>query len=393
MARSRSVRTALAALSVLLAGCAPEFDKVSELQTLRVLAVQKEKPYARPGDTVNLSILWRDRSEKAREAPRPVQVVWLTGCENPPADLFFGCFAPRVLFTAGESEQCHSPDPPGPGLTACDNKIQITLSPTIADRPPSSDPTQPPYGLTYVFFAVCAGTIKDIATERANERDFPFGCFDNDGNRLGSDDFVAGYTSLYAYKDPLIADTNENPPVTGFIFKDRRVPVFCTDNLPVVPGEDPPPSCLNLPEGWKDTNNLRCSDTPPTGPEDMRIEVPCVPPCEDDGDEACPSHEFRPELGKPLADFPEPDAVSNLTRGRNIREQMWINYYAEKGGVESEVRLLNDAFAGVNEDFGTEFWAPKEEGPTVIWAVVHDNRGGMSWVGMPIWVKTPEATP
>jgi hypothetical protein len=70
---------------------------------------------------------------------------------------------------------------------------------------------------------------------------------------------------------------------------------------------------------------------------------------------------------------------------------MWINYYAEAGGVKSEVRLLNDAFKGVNEDFGTEFYAPKDKpennGMTVVWAVVHDNRGGVSWVGIPVKVE------
>lgn len=375
MARSHHAGSALVAFLILSSGCAPELEKVSEIKTLRVLAVQKERPYAKPGDTVNLSILWRDGSDKA---PRPVQVAWLTGCENPPGDLFFGCFAPKVLFTAGESEQCPSPDPPAPGLSTCDNKLQITLSPTITDRPPSLDPTQPPYGLTYVFFAVCAGTISDVP--QANERDFPFGCLDDNGNRLGADDFVAGYTSLYAYNDPLIADTNENPPLSGFFFKDKPVMTRCL-------GEQ----CLSTPSEWKDETKLHCDDAPDPG--NGSLAVPCVAPCEDDGEDSCPAHKFRPELAKPLADFPEPDVVSNLTRGRNIREQMWINYYAEKGAVKSEVRLLNDAFAGVNADFGTEFWAPKETGPTVIWAVVHDNRGGMSWVGMPILVRAPPSAP
>ena len=108
-------------------------------------------------------------------------------------------------------------DPP---LMACDNKVEVQISPTIADRPPPSDPTQPAYGLGYVFFAICAGEIKPISV--ANELDFPFGCFDEANNRLGPDDFVAGYTSIYVYK-PELAITNANPAVSGLVFRGAPV--------------------------------------------------------------------------------------------------------------------------------------------------------------------------
>ena len=34
--------------------CGAQFDPQSELQTLRILAVQKDKPYAKPGEDVEM---------------------------------------------------------------------------------------------------------------------------------------------------------------------------------------------------------------------------------------------------------------------------------------------------------------------------------------------------
>jgi hypothetical protein len=358
----------LAALAALALGCAPEFDRVSEIETLRILAVQKDQPYARPGELVNLSMLWRDGSDKAQ---RPISVLWLGGCFNPPGDLFYTCFAGLDPSSVSAKASVCPPDPPNPPeQPRCDNKFSFTMPETILNRPPPSDPTQPRYGLSYVFFAVCAGKLELRPVE--HERDFPIACLDESGNRLGPDDFVAGYTAVYAFD--LLADDgvrtpeqrvirNGNPAIDGFFFKDNEVTHRCLED-----------DCLNAPY-W---NGLPCG------------QVPCVPACEDDGDETCPPHKIRPKLVQSeaeLAAYPEQDLVSNATRGRNITEQMWINYYAEKGGVKSEVRLLNDAFEGVNDDYGTEFYAPKDPGMTVIWAVVHDNRGGMSWVGTPVLVQ------
>src|SRR5687768_11963671 len=183
----------LATLATLAAGCAPEFDRVSEIETLRILAVQKDKPYGNDGDPatpddgpVRLTMLWRDAPEKAG---RPIQLQWFSGCFNPPGDLFFSCFTPPLQFVPQPIVTC--PDPSG---QACNNGFTLEIPPDILDRPPSSDPTQPPYGLAYVFFALCAGELRFVTPQ--NERNFPYGCFDANDNRLGSDDFVAGYSAV-----------------------------------------------------------------------------------------------------------------------------------------------------------------------------------------------------
>src|SRR5688572_12864624 len=45
-------------------GCSDDFDPASRVVNLRVLAVQADKPFAKPGDTVQLSALFHDPKER-----------------------------------------------------------------------------------------------------------------------------------------------------------------------------------------------------------------------------------------------------------------------------------------------------------------------------------------
>jgi hypothetical protein len=267
------------------------------------------------------------------------------------------------------------------------------MPPNILERPPTSDETQPRarYGLAYVFFAVCAGKLEFAIGP--SERDFPFACRDESGNRLGPDAFVAGYTAVYAYA----TITNANPPVLGAFFKDQEVGPGCED--PQDPG-----ACLKFRCKNDECLDLRCVRGTDGMCRNLEQEwsqvpcgqIPCVPRCEDDGEDSCPAHKIRPKLVDSESELPGYPELDTADPGRSITEQMWINYYVERvpplaeqpgGAVKSEVRLLNDAFEGVNADYGTEFYAPKDPGLTILWSVVHDNRGGMSWVGMPVKVE------
>src|SRR6185369_16362433 len=49
---------------------------------------------------------------------------------------------------------------------------------------------------------------------------FPIGCFDPNGNQLGADSFVPGYTQVYVFDD---GRTNENPRVTKFLFDGKEL--------------------------------------------------------------------------------------------------------------------------------------------------------------------------
>ncbi len=348
-------RLACSIFAVALVGCGVEFDPPSEVKTLRVLGVQKTAPYAMPGEDVTLSMLWHDGSPKA---PRAVQVAWLSGCFNPPGDLYAGCaqsFA-EAGGAGGSGGTGGSAGIPGlpPGISVgLGNTFTFTMpADIISSRPPPSDSKLPAYGLAYVFFAVCAGELGPAATS-AQGATFPIGCFDAGGKPLGSDDFVAGYSAVYAYD----SIRNENPIITGFKFNGVTVTPSCQD-------ED----CLTVP-----------TQTPDCAGGD-----PCIDPCSDDGDPACPAYDITAVVDPASAEL---DEVSKIAYDRSVTEQLWVDYYVDRGGLKSPVKLVSDAQKGFNDDYSTEFYAPKKSGTLSIWAVVHDNRGGMSWVRTEVGVR------
>lgn len=325
-------------------GCGAEFDPPHELKTLRVLGVQKTVPYAKPGETVDMQMLWYDGS---KQAPRPVQVAWFAGCFNPLGDLYAGCF-----------EQFAGGGPPGPGglppgvQLGFGDDFSLTMpADIISSRPPPVDEKQPPYGLAYVFFAACAGKLGPPPEGEAIA--FPLACYGPGDELLGAEDFVAGYSAVYAFDDY----RNQNPIVAGFR----------------VAGQDAASNCIDG----------ACVGTPPPATLDCTT-APCVAACPDDGEDSCPEIAIQPIVDPASAEI---DQVSVDAYGKKYQEQMWIRYYVNRGGVKSDVRLLNDATDGWNEGYGTKLYAPKKPGPMSVWAVVHDNRGGQAWVRQEILVQ------
>jgi hypothetical protein len=328
-----------------LAGCGAEFDPPSQIKTLRVLAVQKDQPYAKPGENVQMRMLWHDGSKKA---PRPVQVWWFAGCYDPPGDLYQGCFESFAGFDPSAGSL-----PPGFKLGQGDRFDFDMPDTVITRRPPPSDPRQPPYGLAYVFFALCAGTLGP-APQGSDGPTFPIACYDADQQPLGGDDFVAGYSAVYAFDEY----RNENP------IMDAKFTVGGLEFAASCVGD----ACLDTPV--QDT--FECD------------KDPCIALCNDDGTQDCPDHHIKPSIDRASA---EVDQVSLDAYGEKFEEQMWVNYYVTRGGLKSEIRLLNDATAGWNDDYGTEFRAPKKTGVVSLWAVVHDNRGGVNWVRRDVLIK------
>lgn len=323
--------------------CAPEFDPPSEIEGLRVLAVQKDRPYARPGEDVTLTMLWHD----AAEEPRSPQILWLGGCRNPAGDLFAGCFEAFANLDVA-SARCE----PDSEVSVCvGSSFTFRMPDTIiSERPAPQDPRQPRYGLSYVFFAACAGHIGPAPGGDAAE--FPLACFEDEAftRRLGPDRFVAGYTAVYAYE----SIRNANPVVTGFQVEGTPIEPICIG-----------PECAAVAGAS-------------LGPVDCQSGVvPCVAACEDDGKDSCPKIEIQPIVDRGSV---EPDHISSNIESRDLDEQMWINYYVDGGSVASDVRHLNDALRGWNTGYGTDFRAPRKKGPVNVWAVVHDNRGGVEWV-------------
>lgn len=377
----------LASLAAL--GCGPEFEEQSTLTSLRVLGVRKDKPYAQPGDTVKLSMLYDDAAGLAADAApkkRDVLITWISGCENPNGDSYLGC-VPELAKTAAAITKAE------PGTDPCiiDGRRVCGIGPEysfqLSDKIVSGHPPPPDkstrYGLEYVFFIVCAGTLGPAPSGQQ----FPIACYSKSGKQLGADDFVVGYTAVYAYNaSDLINNPNTNPKVTGFSMGPHNVPVLCLDEACI--REELPSSGLVPDAGAGDASGDAGSDAAveggappaeggiPGGPDADPCADPdaatCLEVCTEEKQKDCPEHDIKLETDPHTL---EPDGAA----GKGVLEQAWINYYTEQGEFVNDVKLLGDATEGYQENHGTKLRAPKKLGPFKVWGVAHDNRGGVGW--------------
>ncbi|MEM6789825.1 MAG: hypothetical protein AAGA56_03650 [Myxococcota bacterium] len=340
------IHVILLGAAVLSTGCGDTFDRASEVKTVRVLGIRKTPAFARPGGTVDYAMLLHDGRPDRSE---PVQVTWLGGCHNPPGDQFAGCF--RKLAEAVRATA--SPGTPRIGFgETFSYRIPDDI---ITSRDALPDPDRPPYGTSFMFFAACAGELR--VDENPAPDALPVGCFDRAGRRLGADDWVLGYTVSFVY------DTLENaiPGVTGLRLQGRTVPVDCIDE-----------ACIDATENAA----IDCDDG--TDPR-------CIDACAADGDEdACPELSLEPIVTPGSA---EVDPIASISKETETFEQVWVDYFATRGFVGAELRLISGADDGPRDDFTSRFYAPAAPGPLSMWAVVKDSRGGTSWVRVRLQVR------
>lgn len=357
MARPRPVLPALLALgtALLLAvpSCGAGFDPPSKVNSLRVIGVTIDQPYARPGDEVTFRMTVADGLGNADGEPRDLQIAWLGGCFNPDGDLWYLCFEQM----AEQFEALAGGGAPPEGL------VQVTLASGTSSGQPdahefslrlpedivSSRPVPdlgPHYGLAIVFYAACAGQLApgDLESigpsEEGAQLTLPIECLDEQGNRLGADSFIIGFTQAYAFAD---GRTNANPPIDGMAFSG---------------------------ELWSDDLG----------------EVPVVPPCPvseaDRKQSGCASEELESCQGYSIealvGDVAEVDPGATTPEGIPFREVVWVNYLADGGDVEEYTKLVSDAERGYLGGQETLWYAPPEPGLVTLWAVARDQRGGQA---------------
>jgi hypothetical protein len=377
----------IACLPLASAACGgASFEPASKIEGLRVLALQKEPAYAKPGETVDFKLLYWD-AKSTDASPRNIEFDFFS-CENPPGDLYYACQHPNFLgsFTRsgnraaggmpGENDgsfaldasfadastgdegsdgppaesdaapsfpdAMSSPDAmsfpdsmsPGEGGTAPASGVDPLVSSSVTVGSDIIRPKAPgvtPYGLDFILFAACAGHLVPALPTTPNGP--PFECQDDHGKPLGPDDFVPGYSSIYVY-DGL---RNANPILTGFSFRDGS---------------------------FQDSAAAPDSD------------VPHVARCTESDRGKCPTFDVKIGVDRASA---EVDPLAKDANGGPLEEQLWVAYLATGGDFTTSLRLVNDASQGWNDDNGTKYRAPATPGTIRIFAVVHDNRGGVAW--------------
>jgi len=286
-----------------------------------VLAVRADNPYPKPGSKVRMEMLWHDGKSPADEPRKNIQILWIGGCFDPVGDLYYSCY-PELGELFGSNGQ---PAPEALKYFGVGNTFEIDVPPDIVSRRPPREGVEP-YGTLFVFFAVCAGQIRP--TEEIGSSAIPLGCYDEQGNLLSAEDFVPGYVNLYSYENR----SNQNPIVTGFVIDGKSYP----ETTPI-------------------------PDTHVRG---------CLP---DD----CPDVDIRPIIDTASAEI-DPGAVD--PSGAQLSEMVWVDYYASGGKMAKSARLVNDATKGWNDDYGVKYAPPGPGETAYVYAVVHDNRGGIGWV-------------
>lgn len=341
MERPRSFRRgalALGAVAAVAAACGGGSAPPYAIETLRVITVRADTPYAAPGDTVTMRLTYADERD-GQDGAEAIEVTWLGGCIDPPGGDVQNCYpalAPALkAIAAGKNV---------PGLAA-----QEVLPAEKSGEPDASafdmaiakDALDgkmafggyPVQGLAYVFFAACAGKVRRISV--GPEGGFPLECLDEEGIALGGDSFVVGYTEVYVFAD---GRKNQNPEIDG----------------------------LTL-------NGEPLSDDPEKA---TKIAI-CKPPeasaqgCSAREAEPCPTYKVAANVG----DIAEKDTESNAP---DRRETVWATHFTSAGSLAVTTQLISDPVKGFQKEHATTFSPPEKPGLVTLWAVVHDNRGGIN---------------
>lgn len=345
----RYLLLALLLAMFLAPSCAPGFEPASKVTTLRVISVIADKPYAAPGDDVTLSMTVYDAND---EGPRPLQIVWIAGCFDPAGDQFFLCFE-QLLEVLGPLASGGTPDSEfvkvDVGLPASSggpnvHEFTFSLPEDIITRRPVPD-EGPHYGIAYVFFAACAGTLAPapLVSLGGEVPEFPVQCLDSAGNRLGPESFVPGYTQVYSFADQR---PNANPEVTGITLDGVEIADTSTSaDLPAVAA---------CPVSEDERRRFQCGGGSPT--------------------DNCTKYTISGTVG----DVAEVDPDGFDAEGVALRETVWVNYFADAGDIERSIALVSDAKTGYLAEHGTVWVPPDAPSGTIvsIWAVVRDHRGG-----------------
>jgi hypothetical protein len=232
------------------------------------------------------------------------------------------------------------------------SSFQFTVPRDSVARHPPVPGAVAPYGLEILFNVACAGQVNLVPLDPANgnPQQIPVECVDSSGQPRGSDDYVFGFTRVYAYE----ADsgiTNTNPVVSGVDFPDPA------------PDGGAWPTCFQA--------------APPSYTTGV-LEVPACPP-----KKGCPGVKLGPIV---------PSTSQETDPQNNRRELLWVDYYSTFGSISGSAKLLYDpsganlgGLAKSDSIFTPPAVSDLRDG--YVFMVVHDNRGGASWVTVPVHLE------
>ncbi len=350
---------ALLAAWLTLPGCGEEADRPSDVHTLRVLAVRSETPFGKPGVAAELTMLAHDGSPRAKRADgskRTTSTLWIGGCSNPPGDSYAACMpylAEVVSRLSDENLASGSVPPDAPaGFVGWGERFTAQIPEDIITSRKVAAGVAYPYGVQIVFFAHCGGVLRRTKNGATG---FPLGCFDAEtAKELGRDDFEYGFYPLFVY-DSL---ENQNPEISSVQLAGNEIGPICTDSEPCLDG-------------------FHCGSA--------GFCIPVVARCKATDKDDCDSHLLSVDVPRNSV---ERAAVAHVTEADAKSEILWVSYYANAGSFVHDARIINDPNSGWSDDTSGKWRANVSSSREVrLWAVVRDNRNGVTWVERDVWVE------
>ncbi len=314
------------------------------IDSLRVLGVTAQPATLTPGESAPLTLICADGIRGGTEDPNcNVEVAWFAGCNNPEKNDPKKCLGQYgTWFETVSQPIAEMPPEAYPAGFMTGTKVSFSAPNDILAQSLTVEGNRIGYGTSYVYFAVCAG---QLVTTYGSDENLPVECHDRaTGKRLGPTRSVFGVTTIYSYD--LVK--SRNPGLLATRFDGALVPTTCT-------------STAACPNGFECTSDAVC--------------VPVVKPCDSS---SCWAHCLDFDLG--------PESFSLFNMGGAMlpapQKSLWIDYYTNAGSISDEARFglrAPEAGAARQRTGCTPWWAPPT--PTEhahLWAVVRDNRGGLT---------------
>ena len=219
----------------------------------------------------------------------------------------------------------------------------------------STDPVH--YGVSYVFFAACAGTLRPRPD--LDDR-IPLECVDAAGKPLGNRDFVVGFTTYFTYEGV----QNQSPLLGGVEFAGKSLAISASSG-------SAQRSC---------SEDAECSDSTdaedqPFACSDTGVCAPVVQPCSKG---SCREYRLWPEVDASTAEL--------LPDGQH--EIAWVNFYATGGEMNSDTQLVVDRKLGLLDGYSTRWKPPEAPGIVRLFLTLNDQRGGADWSSFDVIVRS-----
>jgi hypothetical protein len=339
--------------------CDDPFPVPSRLESVRVLGAVMDKPLSHPGETVDVQLLVHDGGAPL-DAPRPLRIAWFGGCHNPADDAPGNCYE-RLGWLADlsaddlrGSSNVPAAVPPAASLAFGATTTVRVPDDLVRNHVPIGGETEP-RGLSFLFFAVCQGSLVPFRGERSPVG-IPVDCVDDvTGRSVGASRFVSGYVTVRA----ALEARNQNPALQG-VRVDGRTPshASCDASSPCGEGET-------------------CGDTGRC--------LPTVAPCTKGAVEDCPRIRVTPVIDERSYEL---DETAGLVPAPP--EALWIAYFTSAGQLDGDARMVVDPSSGrasASDVDGQWQIQPGFHGEARVFVVAHDNRGGAAYLSEDVWVR------